>query len=855
MLHKRPMNILDRFNKNIRIRTKMIMIISGVLLISIIPLAFIILNRSQDIVLKMTFEVCTNLAQNISNLATEELLINETYDTTKTSISRLKSSGITGLLDSFVVNVDGEYVAEMASEEQIGKQVSQKEKDYYRGLTKLDMQDTSSARWKTKILRFSFPISILYRGQQMRVGTAVFEFDRAKVYEPVYKVRNTIILVSAILFVLGIAIAFYTAIIFSKPILKLSESVKRIGEGDLNHRIKLTGKDEIGQLAQTFNQMTSQIQDFTQNLENKVAERTDQLNKSLQEVQTLKIAQDGDYYLTSLLLSPLQPNNNRSSRIKTEFLIEQKKKFTFRKWDSEIGGDICITDTIKLLNKEYTVFINGDAMGKSIQGAGGALVLGVVFNAGLMHSRVEKYQGIHPEAWLKERFLDLHNVFLSFDGSMYISICMGLIDNETGMMFFINAEHPWTVLYRDGKAAFLEQELALRKLGTPEQEDQFFVRTFQLMSGDVIITGSDGRDDIQLFATSSIQEDENEFLKRVEEADGNLGNISKKIKELGKIIDDFSLLRISFNESYEALPSDNKLPPEASSDVQKSLVHLEKGELEEAYHGIEKFLDDYREFPDLLKVLGKYYFGVGEFAKAIECYDQYLKLVPGDNEYLLLLSDAYRLSGKLNLAADVGERLFLRHQTNPRNLLNLGRIYLQMHVFGRSENMIERLLGIEPENDEAARLKIELAQAKEHRKARSNEDATDEKAEFIYRKAETLYKAKNYLQALDQYETLMDFESYSASPKLLLKVANCNSFLGNYEKAIIYYNRSISEDPLNIHAYNNLGGVFYKLGYPEKAKLEWKKALEIEEDFAPATFNLEKIDKIALNGVSGVEKI
>ncbi|HNH07449.1 MAG TPA: HAMP domain-containing protein, partial [Leptospiraceae bacterium] len=396
------MNILDRFNKNIRIRTKMIMIISGVLLISIIPLAFIILNRSQDIVLKMTFEVCTNLAQNISNLATEELLINETYDTTKTSISRLKSSGITGLLDSFVVNVDGEYVAEMASEEQIGKQVSQKEKDYYRGLTKLDMQDTSSSRWKTKILRFSFPISILYRGQQMRVGTAVFEFDRAKVYEPVYKVRNTIILVSAILFILGIAIAFYTAIIFSKPILKLSESVKRIGDGDLNHRIKLTGKDEIGQLAQTFNQMTSQIQDFTQNLENKVAERTDQLNKSLQEVQTLKIAQDGDYYLTSLLLSPLQPNNNRSSRIKTEFLIEQKKKFTFRKWDSEIGGDICITDTIKLLNKEYTVFINGDAMGKSIQGAGGALVLGVVFNAGLMRSRVEKYQGIHPEAWLKE---------------------------------------------------------------------------------------------------------------------------------------------------------------------------------------------------------------------------------------------------------------------------------------------------------------------------------------------------------------------------------------------------------------------------------------------------------------------
>ena len=50
--------------------------------------------------------------------------------------------------------------------------------------------------------------------------------------------------------------------------------------------------------------MTSQIQDFTQNLELKVAQRTEELNRTLQEVQALKIAQDGDYYLTSILLSP-----------------------------------------------------------------------------------------------------------------------------------------------------------------------------------------------------------------------------------------------------------------------------------------------------------------------------------------------------------------------------------------------------------------------------------------------------------------------------------------------------------------------------------------------------------------------
>ena len=208
-----------------------------------------------------------------------------------------------------------------------------------------------------------------------------------KVYEPVVQIRTTIIGVAGVLFVIGIFIAAYAAFVFSKPIQKLSEGAQKIGGGDLNHRIKLSGKDELGQLAKSFNQMTSQIQDFTQNLELKVAQRTEELNKTLQEVQALKIAQDGDYYLTSILLSPLQPNNNSSSKVKTDFFIEQKKKFSFRKWNSQIGGDICITDTILLNGKEYTVFINGDAMGKSIQGAGGALVLGVVFNAGLIRSK------------------------------------------------------------------------------------------------------------------------------------------------------------------------------------------------------------------------------------------------------------------------------------------------------------------------------------------------------------------------------------------------------------------------------------------------------------------------------------
>ena len=81
-------------------------------------------------------------------------------------------------------------------------------------------------------------------------GTAVFEFDKKKVYEPVVQI-HTLQLSELLEFFCnqGIIIAAYAAIFFSKPIQKLSEGAQKIGGGDLNHRIKLSGSDELGQLA------------------------------------------------------------------------------------------------------------------------------------------------------------------------------------------------------------------------------------------------------------------------------------------------------------------------------------------------------------------------------------------------------------------------------------------------------------------------------------------------------------------------------------------------------------------------------------------------------------------------------
>ncbi|HQI21284.1 MAG TPA: 7TM diverse intracellular signaling domain-containing protein, partial [Leptospiraceae bacterium] len=162
-------------------------------------------------------------------------------------------------------------------------------------------------------------------------------------------------------------------------------------------------------------------------------DRTRELSETLSTVQAMKTQQDGDYFLTSLLISPLNANRADSRIFGVETLISQKKKFKFKKWEAEIGGDIVTAHTIELAGRRYVAFLNGDAMGKSIQGAGGALVLGTVFKSLITRTQTSTLlQSRMPERWLKECFLELQNTFVSFDGTMLISAVVGLADEATG---------------------------------------------------------------------------------------------------------------------------------------------------------------------------------------------------------------------------------------------------------------------------------------------------------------------------------------------------------------------------------------------------------------------------------------
>ncbi len=349
------------------------------------------------------------------------------------------------------------------------------------------------------------------------------------------------------------------------------------------------------------------------------------------------------------------------------------KEFSFRGKRSEIGGDLTVSDSITLVGKRYTVFLNADAMGKSIQGAGGALVMGTVFKSILTRTQRFRYmQDKHPERWLKECFQEIHNVFVSFDGHMLLSSIMGLVDEETGTLYYINAEHPWIVLYRDGIANFLEKEHSLRKIGFTEMSgDEVVIQVYPMKPGDVLFIGSDGRDDLLISNTLDVRvinDDESLFLKHVREGKGDLEEIYKSMLTTGELTDDMSLLRIGFLEETNLSQKESNKNKSYYQRLGEGIQAYREGNWDNAIISLEVALESEPEDLYCLRELSKLYMKSKKYEKAIDLAHRYLKLNPGDTDFLFYIAFAHKQKETLNW-----RKVFLKDfdLVDPKNLKSL----------------------------------------------------------------------------------------------------------------------------------------------------------------------------------------
>lgn len=436
------------------------------------------------------------------------------------------------------------------------------------------------------------------------------------------------------------------------------------------------------------------------------AREKNEVATSLELVNKLKTQQDGDYFLTSLLLQPLGTNAiDEDENVAVTFLTRQKKQFEFRNQQKYIGGDMSIAHTINFVTGPATVVVNADAMGKSIQGAGGCLVFGAVFQS--IVDRTKNQKEVQPEIWLKQTVIELQRVFESFDCSMLVSVFIVLLENRTGRMLYVNAEHPWGVIFRGDKAEFLESRSYFRKLGTPGFQENLIVDSIQLQVGDVIILGSDGRDDVELMSEMKdqrrINHDEKLFLQHVEASHGKINEIYEQVAASGDITDDFSLVRIEYHRPQSKQAETGRASARVA--LQQAKLQLESGDKPAAARNLVLAIGFSDISPNLLLAGLKISLKVKDYRLADD-YARKLMMIRKDDPQVLFFAAIARF--RLGDPDAALAQLQRAAKTNtPLDLMNLN---LQTEIFlatGKSNlatETINAVLSQEPDNIRARRL-------------------------------------------------------------------------------------------------------------------------------------------------------
>lgn len=95
---------------------------------------------------------------------------------------------------------------------------------------------------------------------------------------------NLVVAITALLLAIGLSLVLVRGIV--NPLAELADTATQIAAGDLGRTAPVVAEDEIGVLARAFNSMTAQLRELIASLEQRVAERTRDLQRLALRLET-----------------------------------------------------------------------------------------------------------------------------------------------------------------------------------------------------------------------------------------------------------------------------------------------------------------------------------------------------------------------------------------------------------------------------------------------------------------------------------------------------------------------------------------------------------------------------------------
>jgi HD-GYP domain-containing protein (c-di-GMP phosphodiesterase class II) len=171
-----------------------------------------------------------------------------------------------GGLTPYVVDAQGRLVAAATPEFATGQDMKNLEivRNFVDGGNKAQLAATreftvNSGSEQIEMLGTSSPVMSLD-------WAVIVQKPRREAYRGVYEMQRTARLLALLATLLSIGVSIFAARRITNPLEILTQSSRALARGDFSHRVHLWSRTEIGELAQTFNTMSEELERFVEDL-------------------------------------------------------------------------------------------------------------------------------------------------------------------------------------------------------------------------------------------------------------------------------------------------------------------------------------------------------------------------------------------------------------------------------------------------------------------------------------------------------------------------------------------------------------------------------------------------------------
>ena len=147
------------------------------------------------------------------------------------------------------------------------------------------------------------PVIGAYRWLEDRNMALLAEIDQAEAFAPVMALRNTILGIGLGVALVVVVLGILFARTITRPVRRLVEGAEQIGQGNLDYRIAMTARDEIGHLSRTFDEMAGNLKTVTASRDQLDKEITERERAESQRDATLGALRRSEQWLSTTLRS------------------------------------------------------------------------------------------------------------------------------------------------------------------------------------------------------------------------------------------------------------------------------------------------------------------------------------------------------------------------------------------------------------------------------------------------------------------------------------------------------------------------------------------------------------------------